>query len=74
MTAANIALTKSKPVVDKIGPTVNSYANKGLDTLEDKVPIITKQPEEVMTKTKTYSLCYETVQVERENALEYLIF
>lgn len=53
VTAANIALTKSKPVVDKIGPTVNSYANKGLDTLEDKVPIITKQPEEIYNTTKS---------------------
>ena len=42
-----MALTKTKPVVDKLGPTVNAYANKGLDTLEDKIPIITKQPDEV---------------------------
>jgi len=46
-------------VVDKIAPTVNSYANKGLDTLEDKVPIITKQPEEVMFSVETVSCMYD---------------
>nr|CAB3264949.1 perilipin-2 [Phallusia mammillata] len=52
-TAANIALVTSKPVVDKFGPSFNDYANRGLDTLEDKVPIILKQPDEILKETKS---------------------
>uniref|UniRef100_H2Y7W3 Perilipin n=1 Tax=Ciona savignyi TaxID=51511 RepID=H2Y7W3_CIOSA len=53
VSAANLALETSRPVVDRFGNTVNTYANKGLDTLESKVPIITKEPEEMLEITKS---------------------
>ncbi|XP_076803996.1 perilipin-2-like isoform X3 [Clavelina lepadiformis] len=64
-TAANIAMATSRPVVDKIGPTVNMYANFGLDKLEDKVPIIRKQPDEIYECTKSSATNMLTRQVDR---------
>uniref|UniRef100_F6UGG0 Perilipin n=1 Tax=Ciona intestinalis TaxID=7719 RepID=F6UGG0_CIOIN len=62
VSAANLALETSRPVVDRFGNTVNSYANKGLDTLESKVPIITKEPEEVLFQFDVIShLCNKIV-------------
>nr|XP_039268007.1 perilipin-2-like isoform X1 [Styela clava] len=50
--AANIAFATTKPVVDKLAPTVNSYANLGLDKLEDALPMIHDQPDEIYDSTK----------------------
>lgn len=45
--AASIAMTTTKPVVERLAPTVNSYANRGLDKLEGALPQICDEPEEV---------------------------
>jgi len=50
--AAILALRSSKPVVDKFGPTLNAYANTGLDKLEGSIPLIKKHPSEVIEETK----------------------
>lgn len=68
VSAANLALETSRPVVDRFGNTVNSYANKGLDTLESKVPIITKEPEEMYNITK--STATSLINTKVEGALE----
>nr|XP_002122513.1 perilipin-2 isoform X2 [Ciona intestinalis] len=68
VSAANLALETSRPVVDRFGNTVNSYANKGLDTLESKVPIITKEPEEMYNITK--STATSLINNKVEGALE----
>jgi len=50
--AANLAITSSQPVVDKYGNTLNSYANCGLDKLEDKIPQLQKPAHQVFEDTK----------------------
>lgn len=47
MSAASVAMTTAQPVLTKIGPKVNTYANRGMDKLENVVPMIHDQPEEV---------------------------
>lgn len=40
-------MATSRPVVNKYGPAINCYANVGLDKLEDKVPLVKREPEEI---------------------------
>ena len=47
-----MAITSSQPVVDKYGNTLNSYANCGLDKLEDKIPQLQKPAHQVFEDTK----------------------
>merc|ERR1712135_8770 len=54
--AAILALRSSKPVVDKFGPTINAYANTGLDKLEGSIPLIKKHPSEVIEEYVDYYL------------------
>jgi len=63
--AAILALRSSKPVVDKFGPTINAYANTGLDKLEGSIPLIKKHPSEVIEETKSSASNMITSNVDR---------
>lgn len=58
--AASVALSTTKPVVDRLAPTVNSYANRGLDKLEGVVPQICEEPDEVRSLSSISSIAIET--------------
>ncbi|KFM76326.1 Perilipin-5, partial [Stegodyphus mimosarum] len=61
-TAALYFAVTAKPFLEKIQPQaqlVDNLACKGLDTVEEKVPFLMKQPEELVEDAR--KLCYSTV-------------
>jgi len=76
--AANIAIASSKPVVCKYGSTLNSYANVGLDKLEDTMPILQEPAYKVLKDTKEIATNLITDKVDQalcytENIVEYYL-
>ncbi|GCB67301.1 hypothetical protein scyTo_0005107 [Scyliorhinus torazame] len=54
-TISTVAATGAKPIVDKLEPQIavaNEYACKGLDKLEEKLPILHQVTDQVLAETK----------------------